>query len=73
MRDKSRSNTSDISAVKEKLRIAAKAAATPSNPLSQACLGYFAADVLKLIEDHSKMEMALHNLAQDFVPPHARH
>lgn len=73
MRGKYRSKAADITAIKEKLSIAAKAAEIPSNPLSQACLGYFAADVLRLIADHSKMERALHNLAKDRIPSHARH
>ena len=65
-----RTKTRDIESIKERLAIAAKGAENPSSLVGQACWGYFAADVLKLIEDHSKIESALLKCSKDSVTTH---
>ena len=61
----------DIKTIKEKLTFAAKSAENPGNLLGEACWGYFAADVLRLIEDHSKIQAALSKSADDRVAIHS--
>lgn len=52
-----------IQATKDKLLTAARHA-SPGTRLGQACWGYFAPDVLNLIDDHTRLEVEIMRLSQ---------
>jgi hypothetical protein len=53
----------DVQVIKAKLTAAANAAELPGSAVGQACWGYFASDVLRLIEDHTKLKQQLEQIA----------
>lgn len=61
----------NIDSIKEKLILAAKGAENPNSLLGKACWGYFAADVLQLIDDHSKIEAALRQSSENITATHS--
>lgn len=61
----------EISEIKERLSCAARGAENPASLVGHACWGYFAADVLRLIEDHSRIETALQNRRKNGAITHS--
>lgn len=51
-----KANFNDVQNIKQRLGAAAAAAERAGSPLSTASWGYFAPDVLRLIEDHNKLQ-----------------
>lgn len=60
----------NIDLIKEKLINAAKSAENPNSLVGHACWGYFAADVMQLIDDHSKIEAVLRQRTENLVATH---